>query len=197
MDPEILKLLGLTADATEEEQKAALADRLNRASAADDLELKLATATGQVKAGADALAELRASAEAEAQKKRDADVAALEKSAQASGLWAPGDKRHDLFKRLADTDLDAAKDYVGTLQPSNPVGAPSQSKGTEPPSSSSLDAQLRASYGLDDMGISIVKEQMGQLGVSEEMLKKHGPAAREERESKPGFDWLNKAAEVN
>lgn len=199
LSKEALKLLGLSEDATEAEVAQAIAELGTRAAQVDDLETRLAAEGEARRAAADELARARAAREAELQQQRAAEIEALDQQARETGLWEPGSERQQLFQRLAAQDIELAREFVSNLQPANPVGAPSQSRGTAPrrlgaptpaPGGGEVEAVLQADYGLDELNAQVARDQLRQLGVTPEQFAANGPHAHERRLEEFRGDWI-------
>ncbi|KKM67319.1 hypothetical protein LCGC14_1472280 [marine sediment metagenome] len=193
MDAATLKLLGLAQDATPDEIHERIADNASRAHDADTLDGKLEAATEAKTAAEAAVKKIAQERAAENSTRLATQRAKLDEDARGRGLWEPGSDTQKLFNRLADSDqsLELAKDFIATLSPNNPVGQPSQSGGNNPPPSNGLDAMLKANYGLDEVGLQVVKKQFHSMGITEKMFAEAAPHVRDAAEAEPGYDWLH------
>ena len=202
MNEETRKLLGLSADATDEECNERVAELSERAGASDDLATRLEAETTARLANATALATARAEDERRVADALVVQLTALETEAKAAGKFAPGDALHAQFIRLAKLDIEEARAFVTSL-PANggtEVGAASQSKGTSLDSQGAFGAGFSSElsgYGLDDVDhLALLGDgnprhpgQFAQLGITPEMFAVDGPAARERAECSPVYDW--------
>jgi len=173
---DIAKKLGLGEDADEASVLAAV-ERLGAASKdSESLRTELEAARIACESAKTALAEVTAQRAAEQKARVDAEVAALKEGALSSGLWEPGSRKEVLFDKLAAQSVESAREFVESLEPVTPVGAPMQSVGTAPqkPAVGSVDALLSAEYGCDALQIAAAKAQFRQLKITPEMFAEHG-----------------------
>jgi len=173
---DIAKKLGLGEDADE----AAVLAEVKRLAAAskgqEALSTELEAARIACESAKTALAEVTAQRAAEQKARVDAEVAALKEGALSSGLWEPGSRKEVLFDKLATQSVESAREFVESLEPTIPVGAPPQSVGTAPPkpAAGSTDALLQSEYGCDALQLAAAKAQFKQLGITDEMFAAHG-----------------------
>jgi hypothetical protein len=188
VDKETLKMLGLKSDATEDEIAEAV---LALSAKAHDTEAKLEKESEARKAAADTVAMLRAEHQAKIKAELSDEVKRIDTDARARGLWEPGSTRQKHFERLVATDMSLTREFIATLQPSNPVGQGMQSAGQGSAKPTDETEQiLRSEYRLsDDVSLAVVKDQFRQLGITPEIFKASNPRAVEAAQNQAGYDW--------
>jgi hypothetical protein len=196
MNPEILKRLGLSADATPDQIERALAARLDDSSG-EEIRARLAATEEQLRGAQGQLATVRATEAEAAAKRATAKIAELSKSARERGLWTPGSASEAYFQKVAARDLAEAEEYIETLTPVVPLRVERQSKlsiagGLTAPSKAfeEIAGVLSAEYGADELQVATAEVTFRKMRISPAMFAEHGPHVLRD----PDDPWLDDGA---
>ena len=111
---------------------------------------------------------------------RRAQAIAIEKAAAlASGLMITGSKREAYYDMVAARSAEEARDYLATLDVAAPVGQPMQTsdpaKDASAAGASDEFAKVcREQYLFDDLKISLLRQQLPSMGLTEEQFLASG-----------------------
>lgn len=203
MNPETLRRLGLPADATPEQVEQKLAELEREAARSRELEVELRASQLSESESKDKLKALELEQRAKALADKESKLAAIKENAVASGLWAPGDDREQLFDDFAKLGVEHAERYAKSLEPRTPVGQPLVARGTAAAvagngmvatefAKGEIGMCLSQTYGAGVLQVNCAEKTFRKMGITPEMFAQFGPHTWELRE--PDQPWLDDGA---
>lgn len=202
MNPETLRRLGLPADATQEQIERKLAELEHAAARSTELETELRAAQLSATENEAELERLRLEQKAAELADKETRLSAARDNAIATGLWAPGDEREQLFDDFAKLGVEHAERYAASLKPITPVGQPLLARGTAPAvvggmvatgfAKSEVGMCLSQTYGASPLQVQCAEQTFKKMRITPEMFAKYGPHVWECRD--PDEPWLDDGA---
>lgn len=201
MNEETLRRLGLSADATQEQIDARIAELAAGAVRSKELETQLRAAELTASEREAELKRIELEAKAAALTERETQLASIRESAIATGLWSPGSEREKLFDDFAQLSVEHAARYAKSLTPITPVGQGLTARTMTTPASMPGASQFAAGpigqcmanmYQCSSLQVAVAEKTFRKMGITPAVFEKYGPHAWELRD--PDEPWLDDGA---